>query len=372
MNPHVREPDEGAAESPGEATTSPLPPAPAEPAVLTARPTVKTVAALAGVSTTTVSRVLNYKADLLSDATKARVFEAARELNYKPNSMAIALRKKVSQTIGLMIPDISNPYFHQIARGAEDTAMKHGYTVIFCNTDRSASKELTYVDLLDEKRVDGVILTGGGVDGDTHLADRLHEQARVVAIGPHRLSYPSIGADDRGAIQAAVLHLVAGGRRRIACLGGQPGWLIHQERLAGYRAGLEESGITYDESLVMPSDLSIDGGQQAVESALRAGLSFDAIMSFSDYAALGAMRALKEAGLTIPDQVAIMGCDDSPLSQMVEPALSSITFPVWEFGSLATQMIVDMLNGRPVPASQVLPYQLRIRQSTAALRVLPS
>jgi LacI family transcriptional regulator len=367
MNPQAREPEGGAGETPSDASYTWHPPSPAEPGVL-ARPTVKTVAALAGVSTTTVSRVLNHKADLLSDATKARVFEAARELNYRPNSMAIALRKKVSQTIGLIIPDISNPYFHQIARGAEDTAMKHGYTVIFCNTDRSAKKELTYIDLLDEKRVDGIILTGGGIDGDSHLADRLREDARVVAIGPHRLSFPSIGADDRGAIQSAVLHLAAGGRRRIACLGGQPGWLIHEERLAGFRAGLEAAGLAFEESLVIPSDLSIDGGQHAVERALAEGLSFDAIMSFSDYAGLGAMRALKEAGLAIPDQVAIMGCDDSPLSQMIDPALSSITFPVYEFGSIASQMIVDMSRGRPVPASQILPFHLRIRQSTAARR----
>jgi LacI family transcriptional regulator len=329
------------------------------------RPTVKTVAEQAGVSSTTVSRVLNGKADSFTESTKQRVFDAVRELDYRPNSLAVGLRKSTTRTIGLVIPDIANAYFHQIARGAEDTAMALGYTVIFCNTDRLVEKELLCLDVLTDKRVDGIIFTGAGINNDRHVADRLSASANVVTIGAHRLPFPSIGVDDRAAIAAAVAHLAEQGRQKIACIGGQASWLLHQERFAGYRDGLRKAGIRFRRELAWNSDLTLSSGQEVMEQAIVSGLDFDAIIAFDDYAALGAMRALRQHGIKVPTDVAVIGCDDLSISELVEPPLSSIAFPVYEFGAAAVRIIVAKSEGKHSGESMQFPYEIRARASSA-------
>jgi LacI family transcriptional regulator len=329
-----------------------------------ARPTVKTVAELAGVSTTTVSRVLNGKSQELSEATRQRVHEAARVLGYRPNSLAVGLRKQTTRTIGLMVPDIGNSYFHQLARGAEDTAMQAGYATIFCNTDRRPEKEITYIDLLSDKRVDGIIFTGGGVNGDSHVSERLRPDAKVVTIGPHRLPFPSVGVDDRAAIATAVEHLASQGCRDIACIGGTPGWLIHEERLEGFRRGLTHAGMPFQESLLWLTDLTHNEAKTAIDRAVAQDLRFDGLIAFSDVAAVGAMRALREHGVSIPGDVAIVGCDDTTLSTLVEPQLSSIAFPVYEFGAEATRMIIAMAENKSVEQHVEFDFELHVRASS--------
>jgi LacI family transcriptional regulator len=332
------------------------------------RATVKTVAELAGVSTTTVSRVLNGKGDTISQATRDRVVEAARTLDYRPNTLAVGLRKATTRTLGLMIPDIANAYFHQLARGAEDTAMALGYTVIFCNTDRRPEKEAMYIDVLSDKRVDGIIFSGAGMNDDQHIAARLDADAQVVTIGPHRLPFPSIGVDEGAAIAAAVAHLAEQGCRAIACIGGEPEWLIHEERLAGFRRGLLDAGLPVHEERLLASDFTIASASSAVEHALDAGLAFDGIVGFNDYAAIGAMRALRGRGLGIPGDVAVIGCDGLVVGTLVEPPLSSISFPLYEFGAAASRMVIAMSEGRPVERRVEFPFELVVRESSLRAR----
>ena len=220
--------------------------------------------------------------------------DAARDLDYRPNSLAISLRKRSTKTIGLLVPDISDSYFHKVARAVEDTAHSAGYTVILCNTDRLPLKEVEYVDLLGEKQVDGIIFAGGGIGNDRHLAGHIWPGARVVVIGPHRMHVPSIRVDDEGAIAAAVAHLVEQGCRHLACIGGEPSWLIHRERMKGFLRGLRENDLDLDRSLVWRGDFGLDAGYSAVRHALNRRLHFDGLVAFNDYSALGAAKALRE------------------------------------------------------------------------------
>jgi LacI family transcriptional regulator len=329
------------------------------------RATVKTVAERAGVSVATVSRVLNGRLDSVTAGTRERVLEAARELSYVPNSVAVALRVGVTKTIGLIIPDISDSYFHQVARGVEDVAQEAGYAVVFCNTDRKVEKESLTLDLLRDKRADGIIFCGGGVDDEGHLQRRDWGTAKVVAIGPHVVDLPSIRVDDAAAIRAAVEHLAATGRRRILCIAGEPEWLVTQRRLAGYRAAVEELQLDDDPHLTMYAGFATEDGQRAVADAVRSKLSFDAVLAFDDDAALGALVALREASLRVPEDVSLVGCDDVPFARLATPSLTSIHWPLYDFGTTAARMVLDMLAAKPVPQVVEFPFELVVRASSS-------
>jgi len=327
--------------------------------------TAKAVAERAGVSVTTVSRVLSGHADAIPQETQDRVTAAAAELRYRPNSLARALRKGSTQTIGLIVPDISDTYFHQVARGVEDVAQAAGYMVIFCNTDRLAAKEQSCLDLLCDKRVDGIIFCGGGLDEEKHLSSRDWAGAAVVAIGPHVLDVPAVRVDDAAAIGSAVEHLAATGRRHILCVAGQPDWLITRQRLAGYRAAVRRLGLDGNPQLIRYAGFASTHGHDAVTQALASGVVFDSVIAFDDYAALGALQALREAGLHVPGDVAIVGCDDIPFAALACPPLTSIRFPTYDFGATAARMVLDMLNGKEFQHVVEFPFELNVRASTA-------
>jgi LacI family transcriptional regulator len=328
------------------------------------RATVKTVASRAGVSVATVSRVLGDHADAVTPATRERVLQAAQELGYQPNALAVALRKGVTKTIGLIVPDISDAYFHQVARGVEDVAQEAGYAVVFCNSDRQVAKETQCLDLLRDKRVDGIIFCGGGVDDEGHLQRRDWGSAKVVAIGPHVVDFPSIRVDDTAAIETAIEHLATTGRRRVLCLAGEPEWLVTQRRLAGYRSAVERLGLDDDPALVSFHGFASADGRHAVSEALGSGLEFDSAIAFDDDAALGALAALHDAGRRVPEDVALVGCDDIPFSSLAHPPLTSIRFPTYDFGTTAAHMVLDMLAGRDVDRVVDFPFELRIRESS--------
>ena len=328
------------------------------------RATVRTVARLAGVSITTVSRVLNGKAPGIRSTTRERVFAVARQLDYRPSSLAVGLRKKTTRTIGLIIPDISDAYFHLLARGVEDTAQAAGYVVIFCNTDRICEREAMCVDMLCDKQVDAIIFAGGGVDDDRHLVDRNWGSSKVITLGPHKLPFPSIGFDNSSAMAVAVSHLAQRGCRRIAAIGGESNWLIHQDRMRGYERGLSEAGMRVDPALVWDGRFTIEAGKEAVRRALAAGVEFDGIVAFNDYSALGALQSLKQHGIAVPHDVAVVGCDDIPIAALVDPSLTSIAFPLYQIGVAASRAVFDLLGGTRIDRRTVVPFELQIRQST--------
>jgi LacI family transcriptional regulator len=269
-----------------------------------------------------------------------------------------------------MLPDIVDACFSELARGVEDTAQRLGYTVILCNTDRQPAKETMYIDMLSERQVDGIIWAGGGVNHDRHLVRRLRAGPRVVTIGARRLRFPALGVDDRSAIASAVRHLAGQGCGEIACIAGRPDWMLHEERLAGFRHGLADAGLPFRESLCWPGDLTVAAGKRAVERAHEQGLRFDALVAFSDYSALGAISSLRKFGVRIPDDVAVVGCDEIAMAALAEPPLSSLAFPLGELGMAATKMVVAMAEASPHESNLEFPFDLHVRASSdrSALR----
>lgn len=327
-------------------------------------PTARAVAERAGVSVTTVSRVLSGQATAIPQNTQNRVLKAARELRYRPNTLARALRKGTTQSIGLIVPDISDAYFHQIARGVEDIAQAAGCVVILANTDRIPERELACVNLLLDKRVDGIVFAGGGIDDDAHLTDTDWGATKVIVVGPHALPFPSVTVDDTAAIADGVRHLYDLSYRRILCLAGRENWLITQRRLAGYRQAVAELGLDDDPGLVVFGDFTETAGEELTAKTLASATPFDAVVAFNDYTAIGAVRAIRDAGLRVPDDIAVVGCDDIPVARMVHPALTTIGFSQYDFGRTAAELLLDP---SPIPAdgNTTFPYELVIRDSTA-------
>lgn len=328
------------------------------------RRTAKAVAELANVSITTVSRVLNGRADAISLETRERVLDAARQLRYRPNSLAVALRKGVTHSIGLIVPDIGDAYFHQVARGLEDAAQRAGYTVVLCNTDRVAARERSSIEVLTDQNVDAIVFAGGGIDDDKHLADFPWDDLHVVAVGPHNLGCPSIRVDDAGTIELAVHHLVEQGCRRVLCLAGMENWAINTVRLEGYKRAIASHDLDYDPQLVRNGDFTVESGRDMVDAAIEDDVAFDGIVAFNDYSAIGALQALTKRGMRVPDDIAVVGCDDVPVSSLVQPALTSVSFPQYEFGRAAMEVIQELVAGRPVADVTTFPYHLEVRGSS--------
>lgn len=327
------------------------------------RVTARDVGRLAGVSASTVSRVLSGKLPV-SEETRERVLAAVQGLGYRPSLIARELRARSSTTVGLVVPDILDSYFHVLARGLEDAAREAGFSVILCNTDRDPHRERQYVGLLWEKQVRAVILAGGGIASDRHLSEFESADVRLVAIGPHGLRCPTIRVDNRAAIASAVRHLVEEGAERIGCIGGRREWMIHQVRLEGFTAGLESYGLEVRRELVWEGNFDIPSGRAAVMQALEQGVSFDGLVAFNDYSAIGAIEALKGAGLRVPEDVVVVGCDDIPLARLVSPSLSTISFPLYEFGRAAMEVSV-MEEGQAGPGwVKEFPFHLVRRASS--------
>jgi len=327
--------------------------------------TIKDVARRAGVSVTTVSRVLNNSPHPISPETRRKVLEAVAELGFCPNAAARSLQLNETRTIGLMLPDVANPYYSGIVRGIEDVAHQEGYTVILCNTDRSRERTLEYLRVLREKRVDGVIFMGGGVVEDAK-EDRFFQQEDIptVVIGRHSGTFPSVQIDNIEAAKRAVEHLLKRGYREIACIAGPPSSTTSRDRLTGYCQALAENGLKYEPSWVVHADFTPGGGYKAVQELLRKSkFKPAALLVHNDLMAVGAIKALTDEGLAVPQDIAVVGFDDIPLASYVLPRLTTVRVPVYELGTTAMRLLRDLLAGRPVPEVTVLPVELIVRES---------
>lgn len=314
---------------------------------------------------TTVSRVLNGKAYAIPESTRERVLKCAADLDYRPNSLAAALRNGHTNTIGLIIPDITDAYFHDIARGVEDVARSVGFKVIFCNTDRVIERELDYVRLLDDSRVDAVIFAGGAIGDDRHLTAYPWRRMKVVTVGPHKLDAPSVKVDDAKAIELAIKHLRDVGCQRVLCLASHPDWLITQERLRGYREGVKRFRLAQTDDLIVQAGFRREEGSRATQKVIADGLEFDAVLCFNDYTALGAIEALQASGRRVPRDVAVMGCDDLMLSSLVTPKLTSIRFPGYQLGDAAAKKALAAITDSEAPSHDVFDFQIKVRESTS-------
>lgn len=328
------------------------------------KPGIYDVARAAKVSIATVSRVLNRQAGV-AEQTRQRVLAAMQRLGYRPHALARGLAARRSQTIGLVITDILDPYFAEIIRGAQEEAEAAGYVILLGDTSVHAHREDLLVRRLTERRIDALIVASSRTTrAYAKLVTSL--EVPVLCINGQRQFFPhSVQIDNRAGARLAVEHLVRLGHRRIAHVAGPPGVPTRQERLAGYRAALMEAGIAYDPGLVVAGTGDLTGGRDAASRLLARAEPPTAIFAYNDRSAIGCYQVIRERGLRIPADVSVVGFDDIVMARWISPALTTVAQPRAEMGHLAVNLLLAMLRGESAPAQVVVMPHLAERASTA-------
>lgn len=328
------------------------------------------VARRAGVSIATASRVVSASDYPVSPATRERVLEAARTLDYVPNALARGLLRSQIPVVGVIVHDITDPYFAEVVRGVEDAASPEGYLVITCSSERDPVRERSYVRLLRSMRAAAVIFAGSGLDDPTlneelprHVAGIRAYGGAVVHLSPHPFGEPEVSVDNGAGIASMVAALVAMGHRRIAFLAGPTSLYVARARLDGYHLGLGQAGLAADDRLVVHTPFDPDGGALGVDTLLAGAASFTAICCANDLLALGALRRLRERGIAVPGEVAVAGFDDITMAEMATPSLSTVRLPLRELGQRGFAHADRLIHGKH-PRRQVLPTRLVLRGST--------
>lgn len=324
---------------------------------------IKDVARLANVSTATVSRVLT-NADNVTEETKEKVLEAIQQLNYQPNILGRYLRRMETQTILVVVPDITNTFFSKILRGIESVALKNGYKVLLGDTQNSAHLEVDYLNLLRQKQVDGMILLTARMNRD--LVEEIAEQYPVVLACEYLEGsrIPTVSIDNISSARKATEHLIRLGHRRIAHITGPMNIILSRDRLKGYQQAMAQHELEVDPVLIQEGDFSYETGYNLAMKFLALENPPTAIFAASDDMAIGAIKAVKEHLLHVPDDVAVIGFDNIKISSIFEPSLTTIAQPMYEIGVAAMDMLLKLINGEQLKKRQfVLEDQLIVRES---------
>jgi len=327
--------------------------------------TTHDVAARAGVSQPTVSLVLSRNPTArVAPETRERVIRAAEELGYRPNVVARSLVRRRSYAIGLVVPDLANQFFAHVVSGAERVAVDEGYAVLLCEQGGAGIDR--HLDALRARQVDGVILDAAGA---ASIPEELLDGINVVLIDQPSQRWPGVASDAEGAGRMAAEHLVGLGHQRIAFVG--PSADVHSFRMRerGFARALRDRGLPLETDLLRRAPATVAGGHAAMRALLAQPTPPTALFCANDLLALGAYKACAQAGVSIPGDVSIVGCDDIEFAQLVTPELTTVAVPARELGARAARLLVRALGGEPAPPSQQarpLPVRLVVRGSTAA------
>lgn len=335
--------------------------------------TLRDVASRAGVSIGSASAVVN-RAAQVSPEMRRRVMAAVEELGYAPDALARGLKLGKTRTIGLVLPDITNPHFAGIASAIEVACDTAGYMLMLCNTADDPEKELRHLRLLRTQRVAGLILVLGGVEPG--YADAIRKAIAVPAVmvdrNMHGLDFDSVVLDNRAAGRMVVEYLLRIGHRRIAVVSGQSGISLSVERLAGYREALDEHHIAFDPDLVEDGEFQVEPAYRAAISLLHRRPRPTAIFSTSNHTTVGVMKALADQGFHCPDDVSVAGIDDFEWSSAFAPRLTTAAQPIAEIGAKAAERLFARLNGEATgdPVQIVFPPRLIVRDSCKSISKL--
>lgn len=325
---------------------------------------IQQVAKQAGVSVATVSRVLNGQ-NTVSSKTKTKVEEAIKFLNYEPSMLGRNLRNSESRIVLILIPNISNPFYLDIIKGIENTALNHGYNILLCETNSNPDKENIYFNLVRKKMADGIISMDPAVNVET-----LKQLARTYAIIQCSeygggIGIPYVTIDSEEASYRAVKHLIQIGHKKIALMNSDEKFLYARERKAGYQRALKEQGIAVESRyMVYTQDLSFGHGQQAMKKILALPDRPTAVFAVSDLLAIGALKEINASGLHVPKDIAVVGFDKIDFSNMTNPTLTTVAQPMYKMGATAADMLIDKIRGKEVD-SVILEHELIIRESTS-------
>ena len=331
-----------------------------------ARPTIYDVARLAGVSTATVSRALNGTGKI-APATRAAIDAAVAQLGFRPNSIARSLVTKSTQTIAVLLPDISNPFYAALVSGVQEFLLERDHTMLLCTTEGNAEREEQYLQLLRAKQVDGALVDGLVLPSD-RIARFVREGFPIVCLDRDidSNSIPLVQVDNRLGGRLATEHLLGLGHTQIAHITGAPKLGISEERGAGYRDALAAAGVDADPALVAEGTFTEEGGYNGARAVLEASPTLTAIFAANDLSAVGALNAVAVAGRRVPDDVSVVGFDDLRLAQYTSPPLTTVHQPAEAIARLATELLVGLTHGEEVQQMRhVLAPSLVVRASTA-------
>ncbi len=310
-------------------------------------PTIKDIAARAGISYATVSRALNGKYGV-SRETRDRVESLALEMGYRPNAIARGLVNRTTMTIGLIIPDITSPFFPRLALGIEDTMLKAGYSVFLCNTNWNPKRENDYLDNLIQKQVDGLIISSiARHAGD--IESLIPEDMPLVYVSsyPEATKHSYVLIDNIRGADMAVTHLISRERTKIAFIGSDQEVHSLEDRLSGYRMALHRAGLVPDDSMVVLDKFQERSGYEMIKNLLGRGNTPDGVFAENDLLAMGVVQGIHDAGLRVPEDIAVVGFDDIPIASHPDIQLSTIHQPKYRIGSYAADILLKQLGQNP-------------------------
>jgi LacI family transcriptional regulator len=328
--------------------------------------TIYDVAREANVSMATVSRVVNGNPNV-KPATRKKVLEVIERLGYRPNAVARGLASKKTTTVGVIIPDISSPFFAELARGIEDIATMYKYNIILSNSDQNKDKELHLLNTMLGKQVDGIVFMGGNIS-EEHVAEFKRSPAPIVLAGSLEDSeqVPSVNIDYEQATFDAVNTFIEKGHKRIAMVIGPFHEPINKEKkLVGYKKALEAAGISVEEDLIVEGDYTYDSGIEAFERLLELSDKPTAIYVGSDEMAVGVVHGAQDKGYSVPDDFEVISSDNTRISLMVRPQLTTVIQPLYDIGAVAMRLLTKFMNKEKVSEHiVVLPHRIEHRSST--------
>lgn len=328
--------------------------------------TIKDVAKLAGVATSTVSRALSGNVPV-SDETKEKVMKAVKELNYKPNLVAKGLKEGKSNVLGLIIPDIRNPIFPSIVRGVEDAARVNGFNVVLINSDENIEHEVSAVNVLKNRWIDGFIFaTATSVENSKHIYKLMEQEIPVVLmIRNIGKDFNAIVTNNFEASYEAVSYMINRGLRRIGIINGKLSLNLYMERYQGYKKALEDHGLELVDDICFNCSTSNSDCYDQLRDYFSKGKSIDGIFATNDYKAIEAIRAIKDSGLRVPEDVSVMGFDDVQVSSFIDPELTTVSQPLYDMGSRAVERLIEIIGEGELDNTriEVLDSKLVIRNS---------
>lgn len=328
------------------------------------------VAREANVSVATVSRVVN-NIPLVNEETRERVLAAIKRTGYKPNAIARSLKIQRTNTIGIMIPDITNPYYTEIVRGAEDVCGIYHYNIILTNTDFDPDKERKALNVLIEKQCDGIIYVGKDLSEEMQkeLIDASSEV--VLSCVPDNSGFLSgvLINNELAAYELATEILKMGHRKFLLFFDEVEEGYIYQERKKGFLKAFAEWNIEFDDSRVLEAKLSLSGGYHMMEEAINSGVDFTCVFCFNDQTALGAIRYAEEQGKKIPEDISVCGFNNFWIAEWTRPQITTVAQPMYDIGAISTRMLIKMCEKEDQTIKNVLvPHEVLIRGSVAPIK----
>jgi len=331
------------------------------------------IAEKANVSPGTVSKILK-GTYIGSSETKNRVLKIAKELGYTPNLIASSLKSRKSRTIALIVPEISVPFFPELSKGVEDVARENEYNVILCSSNNDPIQEAKYLESLERRWVDGIIFSR--ITGDTFkekIPRLLANKVKMVFVDrvpvENKLPIARVEIDNEKAAYSATEFLIKLGHKDIACITGPLNTRIAQQRLEGYKKALRDNDVPVNDELIVEGTFKLDSGFKGVNVLLERKVYFTAIFANNDLMAIGAIKALRKRNLRVPEDISVMGFDGIPLSEYIEPALTTVVQPIYEMGRTAARLLLEGIKKGVEPKDHiVLDTRIEVRESTGERR----